>query len=56
MSYCNFSSLILSSTIMTTLYTSSISLFRKRKALTKERVVSMTKNEYGLAVKFLIAF
>ena len=41
---------------MSTLYTSSITFFQKHKALTEERVVSMTKNEYGSAVKFLIAF
>ena len=39
MSYCNFSSLIFSSLFMTTCYTSSNTLFRKRKELFDDREV-----------------
>ena len=46
-SYCNFSSLILSSVVMTNFYIVSKRFFLKRGALFDERVVSITKKEYG---------
>ena len=42
MSYCNFSSQIFSSIVMTTLYASSNRFIQKRKALSDGKVESMT--------------
>ena len=52
-SYHNFSSLNFDQSFMTTVHTSSNRFFQKRKALSDERVVSKTKNEYGSALNFL---
>ena len=51
-SYCSFSSLILSSLIMISFYILSEILFLKRKGLSDARVVSITKSKYGFAVNF----
>ena len=53
MSYCNFSSLILSSIVMVSLYADSNRVFGKHNGLSEGRVVSLTKNEYFFAVNFL---
>ena len=54
MSYCNFSSLILSSTVMISFYILSKRFPLKRKELSDARVVSIIKNEYGFAVYFFV--
>ena len=50
-SYCSFSSLILSSVV--SYYILSKRFFLKRKGLFDARVASITKKEYGFAVNFL---
>ena len=52
-SYYNFSSMILSSIVMITLYISSNRFFPRRNGISNGRVVSSTKNKYGSAVNFL---
>ena len=52
-SYCPFSSLILSSIAMISCYILSEILFLKPKKLSNARVTSITKNVYGIAVHFL---
>ena len=46
-SYCSFSFLILSSIIMINVYTVSTIFLLKHEDLSDERVVSITKKEYG---------
>ena len=53
MSYCNFSSLILSSMVMISVFILSERFFLKRKGLSYGRVVSITKKEYGFVVHLL---
>ena len=53
MSYCNFSPLFFLSVVVTTIFTSSNRLIQKCKVLLDGRVVSITKNDYGSAVRFL---
>ena len=53
MSYCSYSSLILSSIIMISLYILSKWLCMKHKGLSQQRVVSIAKNEYRFTVHFL---
>ena len=53
-SYCSFSSLILSSIVMISFYILSTRVFLKRKGLSDAIVASITKKEYGtFAVHFL---
>ena len=52
-SYCSFSTLILSSIVIISFYILSKRFFLKREELTDVRVVSITKNKYGFAVHFL---
>ena len=52
-SYCNSSSLILSSAVLINFYILSTRFFLIRKGLSDVRVVSITKKEYGFAVRFL---
>ena len=52
-SYCTFSSLILSSVSMISFYILSERFFLKRKGLSDARVVSITKKEYDFAAQFL---
>ena len=52
-SYCNFSSQILSSVVMISFYIISKTLFLKCKRFSDARVASITKKEYGFAVHFL---
>ena len=51
--YCNFSSLILSLMFMTTPSKPSNKFIKESRVLSDGRVVSVTKNEYGFALKFL---
>ena len=51
-SYCNFSSLILSSVVMISFYILSKKFFYKREELYNARFVSITKKEYGFVVHF----
>ena len=46
-SYCSFSSLILSSFVMVNVYIISKRFFLKREGLSDARVASITKKEYG---------
>ena len=52
-SYCSFSSIILSSIVMINFYIVSKRFFLKRQELSDGRVVSITKKEYGSTVDFL---
>ena len=52
-SYCSFSSLILSSIVMINFYILSKRFFLKHEELSDARVVSITTKEYGFAVHFL---
>ena len=52
-SYCNSSSLILSPAVLINFYILSTRFFLIRKGLSDVRVVSITKKEYGFAVRFL---
>ena len=52
-SYCSFSSIILSSIYIINFYIVSKIFFLKHKKLSDGRVVSKTKKEYGFAVDFL---
>ena len=52
-SYCNFSSLILSSIIMIRFYILFERFSLNRKKLSDAKVVSITKEKYGFAVHFL---
>ena len=52
-SYCNFSSQILSSIVMISFYIVSKRFTLKREGLSDVRVTSITKNEYGFAAHFL---
>ena len=52
-SFCNFLTLILLSITVTTLYTIYHRLFWKRKALSDEIALSMTKNDYYYEIDFL---
>ena len=52
-SYCSFLSLILSSIVPISFYIPSTRFFPKRNGLFDARVASITKKEYGFAVKFL---
>ena len=52
-SYCSFSSLILSSIVIISFYILSERFFLKRKGLSDAKVASITKKEYGFAVYFL---
>ena len=47
-SYCNFSSLVLSSVVVTILYTSSSRFFQKCNGLSDGRVASITKHFFSL--------
>ena len=51
--YYSFSSQILSSIVMISFYIFFKRFFQKRKGLSGERVVSITKKVYGFAVHFL---
>ena len=51
-SYCNFSSLILSSIVMISFYILSERIFLKHQGLSDAKVASITKKEYGFAVLF----
>ena len=55
-SYCRFSTLILSSIVMISFYILSKGLFLKHEELSDARVVSITKTEYGFAKHFLLRF
>ena len=55
-SYCRFSSLILSSIVMINFYILSERFFLKREGLSDARVVSITKKEYGFSVQSLQRF
>ena len=55
-SYCTFSSLILSSIVMIIFYILSKRFFLKREGLSDARVASIIKKEYGFAVHFLYKF
>ena len=55
-SYCNFSSLILSSVVMIRFYILFERFSLKRKRLSDAKVVSITKENYGFAVHFLQRF
>ena len=52
-SYCSFSSLILSLIVTISFYVLYNKLFLKLEGLSDARVVSFTKKEYGFAVHFL---
>ena len=52
MSYCSFSSLILSLIVMISFYILSKRFFLIHKGLSDARVASITKNQYGLGVHF----
>ena len=52
-SYCNFSSLILSSIVMISFYILSTRFSLKCEGLPDARVASITKKDYGFAVHFL---
>ena len=51
-SYCSFSSLILSSIAMISFYIFSKRLFLKHEGLSDARVASITEKEHGFAVHF----
>ena len=51
-SYCSFSSLILSSIVLINFYILSKRFFPKREELSDARVVSITKNEHRFEVHF----
>ena len=53
MSHCNFSSMILSSIVMITFFTSSNRYFHKCSELSDRRVISMAISEYFFSVYFL---
>ena len=55
-SYCSFSSLILSSVFMISFYSLCKRFFLKRKGLSDARVTSMTKKEYSFTVHILQRF
>ena len=55
-SYCSFSSLILSSIVLINFYIVSKRLFLKREKLSDGTVVSITEKEYGSAVEILYRF
>ena len=51
--YCSFSSLILSSVVMISFYILSKRFFLKHEGLSDARVTSITKKEYDFTVYFL---
>ena len=55
-SYCSFSSLILSLLLVIRFYIFSKRFFLKRKALSNARVVSISKNEHAFALLFVKRF
>ena len=55
-SYCSFSSLILSSVVLINFYIVSERFFLKRKEIFDAKVVSITKKDYGSTIDFLQKF
>ena len=53
MSYCNFSSLILSSVVIISFYVVSTRLFLKRKGLSDAKVASITKEIWFCSTFFV---
>ena len=51
--HCSLLPLILSSTVMVSIYILSTRFFLKREQLSYARVAPVTKKEYGIAVHFL---